>query len=170
VGGISPTAVAGVPALPHGRSARIEARGLLFLALTDERGNLVWISAARPGRSSEVTTTRHNKITAKLREAGLGALADLGFTGLDDDPDEPVIITGRKAIRGHPLSTAQKEANKLISRERAANEHGFAGLKNWWILTKVRMNARHATTLLRALLMLTNAEVTVTGDHPMPRS
>ncbi|MEY2233527.1 transposase family protein [Streptomyces sp. BF23-19] len=69
------------------------------------------------------------------------------------------MVTGRKATRGHPLSTAQKEANKLISRERAANEHGFADMKNWWILTKVGMNARHATTLLRALLVLTNAEV-----------
>ncbi|WP_327137736.1 transposase family protein [Streptomyces sp. NBC_01340] len=140
-------------------SGKHKPHGLLFLGLTDERDNLVWISAARPGRSSEVTTARHNKITAKLRGAGLGALADLGFTGLDDDPDDPVIITGRKATRGHPLSTAQKEANKLISRERAANEHGFADLKNWRILTKIRTNARHAATLLRALLVLTNAEV-----------
>ncbi|MFF3460644.1 hypothetical protein ACFYXH_41545 [Streptomyces sp. NPDC002730] len=46
---------------------------------------------------------RHNKITARLREAGLGALTDLGFTGLDDDPDDPVVITGRKASRGKPL-------------------------------------------------------------------
>ncbi|MFC4500630.1 MULTISPECIES: transposase family protein [Streptomyces] len=140
-------------------SGKHKAHGLLFLALTDERGNLVWISAAKPGRSSEITTARHNKITARLWEAGLGALADLGFTGLDDDPDDPVIITGRKATRGHPLTAAQKEANRLVSRERAANEHGFADLKNWRILTKVRMNAQHATTLLRALLVLTNAEV-----------
>ncbi|MGI5430842.1 transposase family protein [Streptomyces sp. CA-179760] len=94
-----------------------------------------------------------------LREAGLGALTDLGFVGLDDDPDDPVIVTGRRATRGHPLTDAQKEANRLVSRERAANEHGFTDLKNWRILTKVRMNARHATTLLRALLVLTNAEV-----------
>ncbi|WP_405842409.1 hypothetical protein OG528_29125 [Streptomyces platensis] len=40
-----------------------------------------------------------------------------------------------------------------------ANEHGFTDLKNWRILTKVRMNARHATTLLRALVVLANAEV-----------
>ncbi|MFC9951407.1 transposase family protein [Streptomyces prasinus] len=140
-------------------SGKHKAHGLLFLALTDERGNLVWISAARPGRSSEITTARHNRITTRLREAGLGALADLGFVGLDDDPDDPVIVTGRRATRGHPLTDAQKEANRLVSRERAANEHGFAGLKNWRILTKVRMNARHATTLLRALLVLTNAEV-----------
>ena len=141
-------------------SGKHKAHGLLFLALTDERGNLVWISAARPGRSSEVTTARHNKITAHLREAGLGALTDLGFVGLDDDPDDPVIITGRKATRGHPLTAAQKEANKLVSRERAANEHGFADLKAWRVLTKVRMDAQHATRLLRALLVLTNAEVT----------
>ncbi|MFF1628788.1 hypothetical protein [Streptomyces sp. NPDC058272] len=48
----------------------------------------------------------------------------------------------------------------MVSRERAANEHGFADLKNWRILTKVRMNARHATELLRALLVLTNSEIT----------
>lgn len=140
-------------------SGKHKVHGLLFLALTDEKGNLLWISAARPGRSSEVTTARHNKITTHLRVAGIGALADLGFIGLDDDPDDPVIVTGRKATRGHPLTEAQKEANKLVSRERAANEHGFADLKNWRVLTKVRMNARHATKLLRALLVLTNAEV-----------
>lgn len=140
-------------------SGKHRAHGLLFLALTDEAGNLVWISAAKPGRSSEITTARHDRITAHLREAGRGALADLGFVGLDDAPDDLVIVTGRRATRGHPLTDAQKEANRLVSRERAANEHGFADLKNWRILTKVRMNARHATTLLRALLVLTNAQV-----------
>ncbi len=38
------------------------------------------------------------------------------------------------------------------------NEHGFADLKNWRVLTKLRLNAKHATILLRALLVLTNAE------------
>ncbi|WP_307037769.1 hypothetical protein [Streptomyces canus] len=47
----------------------------------------------------------------------------------------------------------------MVSRERAAVEHGFANLKTWRILTKVRMNARHVTTLLRALLVLANSEV-----------
>ncbi|MGW3691512.1 transposase family protein [Streptomyces sp. NPDC005125] len=141
-------------------SGKHKAHGLLFLALTDEKGNLIWISSAKPGRSSEITTARHNKLTRHLREAGLGALADLGFVGLDDDPDDnPVVITGRKATRNHQLTTAEKEANRLLSRERAACEHGFANIKSWRILTKVRMNTRHATTLLRALLVLANSEV-----------
>lgn len=64
-------------------SGKHKAHGLLFLALSDEKGNLIWISAAKPGRSSEITAARHNKITGHLREAGLGSLADLGFVGLD---------------------------------------------------------------------------------------
>jgi hypothetical protein len=141
-------------------SGKHKAHGLLFLALTDEKGNLIWISSAAPGRSSEITTARRNKITAQLRKAGLGAIADLGFVGLDDDPDNPVIITGRKAARGKPLTAAQKEANRLVSRERAANEHGFGNLKAWRVLTKVRMSAAYATTLLRALLVLTQLQST----------
>jgi DDE superfamily endonuclease len=140
-------------------SGKHRAHGLLFLGLTDTAGNLLWISAAKPGRSADLTAARHNHITAKLRAAGLGAICDLGFTALDDDPDNPVIITGRRAARNRPLTAAQKEANKLVSRERAANEHGFADLKNWRILAKVRMNARHGTALLRALMVLTQAEI-----------
>jgi hypothetical protein len=73
-------------------SGKHKAHGLLFLALSDEKGSLIWISSAR-----------HDHIARHLREAGLGALADLGFVGLDDDPDDaPVIITGRKVTRSHP--------------------------------------------------------------------
>lgn len=140
-------------------SGKHKAHGLLFLAIIDTAGNLLWISPAKPGRASDLTAARHNKIPAKLRAAGLGAIGDLGFAALDDDPDNPVIITGRRRARKRPLTTAQKEANRLVSRERAANEHGFADLKNWRIPTKVRMNARHGTQLMRALLVLTNAHV-----------
>jgi hypothetical protein len=142
-------------------SGKHKVHGLLFLALTDERGNLLWISAARPGRSAEITTARHNHITTRLREAGLGALADLGFVGLDDQPDDaPVVITGRKATRTRKLTTAEKQANALLGSQRAQVEHGFADLKNWRILTKLRLDPGHATQLLRALLVLTNLEIT----------
>ncbi|WP_258308642.1 transposase family protein [Streptomyces sp. NWU339] len=137
-------------------SGKRKMHGLHVLALTDEKGNLIWVSAARRGRTHDVTAARHDHLTTRLREAGLGAIADLG---LDDDPDNPVIITGYRAARGRRLTAAQKEANRLVARERAANQHGFADLKNWRILTKLRLAARHATVLLRDLLVLTRAEV-----------
>ncbi|WP_376775101.1 transposase family protein [Saccharopolyspora phatthalungensis] len=57
------------------------------------------------------------------------------------------------------MTDAQKQANQLLARERAACEHGFADLKNWRILTRLRMHTRNATRLQRALLVLTNLEI-----------
>ncbi|MEZ0112328.1 hypothetical protein ABH920_006347 [Catenulispora sp. EB89] len=139
-------------------SGKHRSHGLLFLALTDERGNLIWISAARRGAASEIKTARHDKLCEHLRTAGLGALSDLGFVGVNDDPDDPVIITGVKRIRKKKLTPGQKQANQIIAAARAPVEHGFATLKNWRILTRLRLNPTRATNLLRALLVLTNLE------------
>jgi hypothetical protein len=139
-------------------SGKHKSHGLLFLALTDERGNLIWISSARRGAASEIKTARHDKICQHLRTAGLGALADLGFVGLDTDRDDPVVITGAKRTRKKKLTAGQKTANQIIAAARAPVEHGFAALKNWRILTRLRLNPTRATNLLRALLVLTNLE------------
>lgn len=139
-------------------SGKHRSHGLLFLALTDERGNLIWISSARRGAASEGKAARHDKIREHLRTAGLGALADLGFVGLDTGPDDPAIITGVKRSRKKKLTAGQKTANQIIAAARAPVEHGFAALKNWRILTRLRLNPARATALLRALLVLTNLE------------
>lgn len=141
-------------------SGKHRSHGLLFLALTDEAGNLIWISSARRGAASEIKSARHDRICEHLRTAGLGALADLGFVGLNDDPDDPVIITGVKRTRKKKLTAGQKQANQLIAAARAPVEHGFAALKNWRILTRLRLDPARATNLLRALLVLTNLETT----------
>ncbi|EGX57737.1 transposase IS4 family protein [Streptomyces zinciresistens K42] len=142
-------------------SGKNKCHGLLVIALTDDRGRLLWISAARPGRTSEITACRHEKLTQKLREVGLGAIADLGFVGLDDGgPDaDPAVITGYKAARNRPLTRGQKLSNTALAAVRAPVEHGFAHLKNWRILGKVRTDPSWATALVRALLVLTNREV-----------
>ena len=142
-------------------SGKHHRHGLHFLALTDEKGKLIWISAARPGRTHDATAARHDKIVEHLKAAGLGALADLGFLGVDkpDNPDDLVIVTGFKATRARKLTPGQKQANRILAAGRAPVEHGFANLKAWRILTKLRTDPARATALLRALLVLTNLEV-----------
>lgn len=135
-------------------SGKHKVHGLLFLGFTDTAGNLLWISAAKPGKTSEITAARHNKIVDKLRAHDLGALADLGFVGLDP-ADDPVVITGKKRSKGKPLTPVQKQVSRLIASERAVVEHGFADWKAWRILTRLGMNPAYATTLARALLILT---------------
>lgn len=142
-------------------SGKHRHHGLLVIALTDDRGRLVWVSAVRPGRTAEITACHHDKLTEKLRAAGLGAIADLGFVGLDDsDPGaDPTVITGYKAARNRPLTRGQKLSNKALAAVRAPVEHGFAHLKNWRVLDKIRTDPAWATALVRALLVLTNREV-----------
>ncbi|MGK5497355.1 transposase family protein [Streptomyces sp. URMC 125] len=132
--------------------------GLHFLALTDERGRLIRISAARPGRTHDNTAARQDHVLAHLHAAGLGALADLGFRGPDSDVRDPVIVTGFHASRTHKPTPGQKTADGVIAVGRAPVEHGFAHLKNRRILTKLRTHPARATHLLRALLVLTNPE------------
>ncbi|MGC0314799.1 transposase family protein [Kitasatospora acidiphila] len=141
-------------------SGKHRRHGLHFLALTDERGRLTWISAARPGRTHDATAARRDKIVEHLKAAGLGALADLGFLGVDkpEHPDDQVIVTGYKATRARKLTPGQKQANRILAAGRAPVEHGFAHLKAWRILTKLRTDPARATALLRALLVLTILE------------
>ncbi|MEW1913174.1 transposase family protein [Kitasatospora sp. NPDC085895] len=141
-------------------SGKHRRHGLHFLALTDERGRLIWISAARPGRTHDATAARRDKIVEHLKAAGLGALADLGFLGVDkpENPDDQVIVTGYKATRVRKLTTGPKQANRILAAGRAPVEHGFAPLEAWRILTKLRTDPARATALVRALLVLTNLE------------
>jgi hypothetical protein len=162
-------------------SGKHKTFGLLVLALTDLRGNLLWLSAGHPGRTAEVTAARRHHLPAHLRTADLAAICDLGFTRLDDQPglpsapglrprhahpghpgDQPTIITGRRPARLSPLTRHHKAVNQLIARERAANEHGIADLKTWRILDRLRLhgNYRNATTLIRALMILTQTHTT----------
>jgi len=105
--------------------------------------------SAGGGIASESTAARHGHLASRLRAAGLGALAGLGFTGLDPGPKDPVIITGCQSAQTHRLAPAQRRG---LSAARAPAGHGFTGLKNWRILTRFRTGPGKATILLRALL------------------
>jgi hypothetical protein len=142
-------------------SGKSKGHGLLVIALTDNRGRLLWVSAARPGRTSEITACRHDHLTAKLRAAGLGAIADLGFVGLDDSGLDtgPAVITGYKAVRNRPLTREQKLSNTALAAVRAPVEHGFAHLRTGASSAKSALTRPGATALVRTLRVLTNCEV-----------
>ncbi|ALO12584.1 Transposase IS4 family protein [Streptomyces venezuelae] len=70
-----------------------------------------------------------------------------------------MIVTGYAASRTHKLTPGQKEASRVLAVGRAPVEDGFAHLKNWRILTKLRTDPVRATQLLRALFVLTNIEI-----------
>jgi len=143
-------------------SGKHRCHGVLVLILSSHDGHPLWVSAATPGRTGESTYARRHQLPARLRAHDLAVLADKGLTRLDDQPDtDPTVITGRRGSKHHPLSQTQKDANQLVASLRATNEHAFNNLKQWRILHRLRGTYRqHATTLLRALLVLTAAHTT----------
>ncbi|MFE7795347.1 transposase family protein [Streptomyces sp. NPDC057460] len=91
-------------------SAKHQCHGLLVVGLTDLQGRLLWTSTACPARGSEITACRNDDLVGRLRAAGLAAIVDLGFVGLDDGgPDaDPAVITGYKKPKGKKLPAAKK--------------------------------------------------------------
>ncbi|MFF5009853.1 transposase family protein [Streptomyces phaeochromogenes] len=100
-------------------SGKHHHHGLHFLALTDERGRLIWISAARPSRTHDNTAARQDHVLAHLRAAGLGALADLGFRGLDSAVRDPVIVTDDVRASGNTRLLTEQHAVLVPDPQRA---------------------------------------------------
>jgi DDE superfamily endonuclease len=82
---------------------------LHFPAPTDKKGKPIWISAAQAGRTHDATTARQDKTVEHLKAPGPGALADLGFIGVDQprNSDDLVIATG---LQHRPYSQAHARA------------------------------------------------------------
>lgn len=138
-----------------------KAHHLRVITLTDTHGRLLWTSATTPAALHEATQAKRLHLTTRLRHHDLAVICDRFHTRLDDQPDtDPTVIVGRRASRNHKLTPAEKTVNTLIARERVTNEHAHAHLKNWRILTRLRHDWRdNATPLMRALLVLTRAEI-----------
>jgi hypothetical protein len=151
-------------------SGKHKHHGLVVLALTGEDGRLLWVSAALPGKTTDITASRLLRLRERLHEHALAPAGDKGFQGWHKDlrqtqdcpgcggPCQHIVLTPYKAETKRPLSKGQKQANAAFNAMRCAVEGGFAALKAWRILTKLRCHPRHATTLLRALLVLTQHE------------
>ncbi|MFI5620566.1 transposase family protein [Streptomyces sp. NPDC051567] len=140
-------------------SGKHHSHGLRFLAPTDEKGRLIWTSAAGPAAPTTTPPPATTTSWPTSAPPAPGALADLGFRGLDNDIHDPVIVTGCTATRTHKLTPGQKTANRVLAIGRTPVEHGFSHLKNWRTVTKLRTDPARATQLLRALLVPTNLEV-----------
>ena len=148
-------------------SGKHKHHGLVVLGLTDETGRLLYLSAVLPGKTADITAARTLRLRERLHAHGLTPAADKGFHGWHKDVRETsdcqvcggrceqVVLTPCKAEAKRPLTAGQQQANAVFAALRCAVEGGFAALKTWRLLDKLRLHPRHATTLLRALLVLT---------------
>jgi hypothetical protein len=137
-----------------------KAHHVRVLTLTDQHGRLLWISAPIGAAVHETRQAKRLQLPARLRRHDLAVICDRIHTRLDDCPEQPTVITGRRAANRRPLTRAEKTVNAFIAGERAGNEHAHAHLKNWRSLQRLRHGRRHdATALLRTVLVLNTTAI-----------
>lgn len=143
-------------------SGKHRYHGINLQGLTDPYGRLIWISDGLPGAVNDTAAARHHHITDTCNQAGLLLLADTGYHNVTDTitnhPASPVITpyknTRNQYIPKRELSEGRQAANTAHTKVRAPGERGFATLKTWRILTRVRCSTHRVTTLAKAILTL----------------
>ncbi|BCJ75310.1 IS5 family transposase [Catellatospora sp. IY07-71] len=129
--------------------------GVNLQALAGETGNLLWISDGLPGSTHDLTAARrHGVVDAAVRH-GLQFWADRGYQG-----EAPTLITPVRAGKDKPLIPAATAYNRRHAAVRAPGERGFATLKCWQILTRVRCTVSKIGVIARAILALHHATST----------
>jgi hypothetical protein len=117
--------------------------------ITDPNGTLLWISDGLPaGLVNDTLAARVHGIPETCQQAGILVLADRGYHHIAEG-----VITPYKSWHG-PLTRPYTTANKQHAAVRAPGERGFATLKNWHILHRVRACPRRVGTLAQAILTL----------------
>lgn len=138
-----------VHALPEARgwySGKHKRYGVNIQALTSGDGSLLWVSDALPGATHDLTAARHHQIIATAAELGVEVLADKGYQGAS-----ATIVT---PVKGKHLPAAVRRYNTRHARKRSRGERGFATLKTWRSLTKLRSDVTTAGDLVKAILVL----------------
>jgi hypothetical protein len=109
-------------------------------------GDLLFLGEARCGSTHDTAAARADGIIDAAADADVELIADLGYHGVGGTVRTPV---KRKPGRG--LSPRDLRANREHARVRCQGERGFAQLKVFKVLRRVRISPSRITTLARSI-------------------
>jgi hypothetical protein len=122
-------------------------------------GRIGGVSTTAPGSTHDLALMRDDGVLDRLAE-GEGGMADEAYTGAAGDRAGVPVVVPAKATRGHPLTDAQKAANRVISGCRVVIEHGMAQRNRSQVLRQVFRSAfgRH-TRVIRVVAALVDRRI-----------
>ncbi|MBR7825455.1 transposase [Actinospica sp. MGRD01-02] len=109
-------------------------------------GELLFLGEARCGSTHDTAAARADGIIEAAHAADVELVADLGYHGVGGTVRTPV---KRKPGRG--ISPRDQRANREHARVRCRGERGFAQLKVFKVLRRVRISPCRITTLARSI-------------------
>jgi hypothetical protein len=123
-------------------SGKKEAHTLKSQAAIDEGGRVIDVGVSRPGRWADLRVLRRSGLAGKLARAGVGALGDLAYVGLDGLVRGLRGATPRRKPRGKGRPPRDRRYNRAFARRRIKVEHAIARLRRYQALSAVNRHGR----------------------------
>lgn len=127
-------------------SGKHHRHGVKVQAVTSLDGELLFLGEARCGSTHDTATARADGITEAVTQAGVELIADLGHHGAGG-----TVRTLVKRKPGCGLPPRDQRANREHARVCCQGERGFAQLKAFKVLRRVRISPCRITTPARSI-------------------
>lgn len=128
-----------------------------FTALTDDRGDLLYVSGGSVGSTHDLTALANSTAAQALAGAGVTVLADKAYQGIVDRLGLAGAFTPKRKRRkdqperSAPVSELEGEFNTELARQRVHVEHAIRRLKVRRILHGYRLSAKRFDHTIAAI-------------------
>lgn len=139
-------------------SGKHHRHGVNVQAVIGLDGELLFLGEARCGSTHDTAAARADGIIEAAANAHVELIADLGYHGAGGSVRTPV---KRKPGRG--ISPRDQRANREHARVRCRGERGFAQLKAFKVLRRVRISPCRITTLARSIHTVIKLRTSLAG-------
>jgi hypothetical protein len=138
-------------------SGKKRAHTLKSQVAVGEDGRVIDVGESRPGRWADLKVFRRSGLAGRLARAGVGALGDLAYLGLDGLVSGLRGATPRRKPRGRERPPEDRRYNRAFARRRIKVEHAIGRLRRFQALSAVNRHGRkgHAARV-RAVAGLVN--------------
>jgi hypothetical protein len=138
-------------------SGKKKAHTLKSQVAVDEDGRVVDVGESRPGPWADLKVFRRSGLAGRLARAGVGALGDLAYVGIDGLVRGLRGATPRRKPRGKDRPPEDRKYNRAFARRRIKVEHAIGRLRRYQALSAVNRHGRtgHAARV-RAVAGLVN--------------
>jgi hypothetical protein len=138
-------------------SGKKKAHALKSQVAVGEGGRVVDVGESRPGPWADLKVFRRSGLAGRLARAGVGALGDLAYVGIDGLVRGLRGATPRRKPRGKDRPPEDRKYNRAFARRRIKVEHAIGRLRRYQALGAVNRHGRkgHAARV-RAVAGLVN--------------
>jgi hypothetical protein len=123
-------------------SGKKKAHTLKSQVAVDEDGRIVDVAESRPGPWADLKVFRRSGLAGRLARAGVGALGDLAYLGIDGLVRGLRGASPRRKPKGGPRPEEDRLDNRAFARRRVRVEHALSRLRRFQALTAVNRHGR----------------------------